>query len=339
MHKIQPHFRNGRFYNHEDEKSHYFLWPTIKILFEWLIKRTHPNINEISSWTLKYEHLERTENLAITWLGHSTFLIQIGNYNILTDPIFGNLPFFKRILPSTLLIDKLPAIDFVLISHNHPDHMDKKTLLALKNHKGIRFLVPYGDKKWFDKYGFSNVIENKWWNINRFDSSYSSLDIDFIFLPSYHWSQRGIFDYNKSLWGSWMIKYNDKHIYFAGDTAYSKHFKCISTEFPKIDIAIMPIAPCEPNDLLSSTHINAEQAGKAFLDLNALNFIPMHWGTYNFGTDDFLDPIRRISKWWNSNINPKDFKFLHLLKNGQRLSDIFSNASNILNKKRYILST
>jgi L-ascorbate metabolism protein UlaG (beta-lactamase superfamily) len=330
MHKIQPHFRNGRFYNCENEKSHYFLWPTIKIFFEWLLRRSHPNENEILNWTLKYQHLERSEQLAITWLGHSTFLIQIGNYNILTDPIFGDLPFFKRVLKSPLLVSELPPIDFVLISHNHPDHMDKRSLYGLKNHNGIRFLVPYGDKKWFDKHRFDNVIENTWWNLNLFDSPYSSLDIDFIFLPSYHWSQRGIFDYNRSLWGSWMIKHNNQYIYFAGDTAYSKHFKSISIEFPKIDVAIIPIAPCEPNELLSSTHINAEQAGNAFLDLNAINFIPMHWGTYNFGTDHFLDPIKRISYWWKNNIKQHEYKFLHLLKNGQRISSEILNSGSLL---------
>jgi L-ascorbate metabolism protein UlaG (beta-lactamase superfamily) len=318
-HKIQPYIYKGRFYNYKGETKSSVLWPSLVMIIENLCTKSHDTML-LQQWIEYSDLVHRVPNAAITWIGHATFLIQIGTINILTDPVFENLSLlYPRILPAGIMLPVMPPIDFVLISHNHRDHMDAPTLEALKKHEKAIFLVPHGDKQWFDKRGFERVIESTWWDRQTYTITGGDSDtIEFTFLPAFHWSQRGLFDYNKSLWGSWMISYNNKTIYFAGDTGYSDHFKCISKEFNDIDIALMPIGPCEPRHIMRNSHMNAEEAGQAFLDLHAKRFIPMHWGTYLFGTDTFLEPIERITNWWKSTVLQED-KFLHITKIGKRL--------------------
>ncbi len=315
---IYPHFSDGRFYNYPGEKRENIILPSLGMLFKSFFNRLSKSKFDFSSWLDVAPVLSRSQDLVITWVGHSTFLIQVNGINILTDPVFGNLSLlFPRIMRPGINLNELPEIDFVIVSHNHRDHMDAACLKVLKNHKNISILVGKGDKAWFDSRGFENVSEHMWWDQKRFARNSFSSDIQFTFLPSYHWSQRGLFDYNKSLWGSWMIQVGDKTIYFAGDTAYSSHFKYIADEFRSIDIAIMPIGPCEPNRLMQDSHISAEQAGQAFLDLEASHFIPMHWGTYYFGLDSFIAPYERIVKWWQGQ-NFDLAKTFHTFKIGER---------------------
>ena len=124
-------------------------------------------------------------------------------------------------------------------------------------------------------------------------------EVRFTFLPAMHWSARGLFDRNKSLWGSWMIEYGQTKIYFAGDSAYSDHFATIADHFPDISLALMPIAPCEPTPWMRKSHLDAHQAVQAFTELQARHFIPMHWGTFAFGHDHFIGPVDRLNAAWS----------------------------------------
>lgn len=321
LYKKYPYFHAGRFYNYKGEKKPGFLFASIYMMLKSHFHRSY-EYPDISSWVGFSEPILRSSELNITWIGHATFLIQIGNINILTDPIFNNLtPFFPRIVPAGIKLSNLPPIDFVIISHNHRDHMDEYAIKEIKKYNpGVTFLVPKGDKAWFDKRKIDPVIECTWWEAQSFTLNLGNLTkIEFNFLPALHWSQRGLFDFNKSLWGSWLINCNGKKIYFAGDTAYWAHFKNIGAQFGPIDIALMPIGPCEPRKWMSHSHVSAEEAGQAFIDLKAKHFIPMHWGTYLLGTDNFLLPLQRICAWW---VNQKldSSKQLHTLKIGQRIT-------------------
>lgn len=329
--KLKPVFKKGRFFNSNETHQGnlyekltllYSLLHEAIIFFTSLFKKRIPE--NIKSWFKPCEiKNESSQFPSITWIGHATFLIQIGKINILTDPIFfNNTILFPRIFSPGIALEKLPKIDYVLISHNHWDHMDSKSLLLLKRmYPNIKFLVPFGDKQWFDNRGFLSSFEFYWWQQHTFENN-----IKFTFLPSHHWSQRGIFDYNKSLWGSWMIEKNGYTIYFAGDTAYSNHFIEIANQFPNIDISLMPIGPCEPREKMSHTHVSAQEAGQGFLELGAKHFIPMHWGTFNFGTDSFETPITRLNNWWKNNDNKLMGKTLNILKVGQRVEFTDLNA-------------
>ena len=213
----------------------------------------------------------------------------------------------------------MPKIDFVLISHKHDDHFNKKTLLFLKKHDPV-FLIPSGTRKWFDKKKFVKVIEKDWWEDSCFLSKNSTLEnIKISFLPAVHWAGNRPYNIDKSVWGSWMIEFAGFKIYFLGDSAYSKHFTEISTKFFGINVAVVPIAPNQPRELTKYSHIDAGEAIQAFIDLKADCFIPMHWGTFRLGADKFIDPIKKLKKSWEEKeIILKD-KRLNILKIGQRI--------------------
>jgi len=236
----------------------------------------------------------------ITWIGHATFLIQIGGFNILTDPVFGAItPLFPRNIAPGLSVDQLPPIDALLISHNHWDHLHGPSLLKLRpkfERWRTEILVPMGDHHWFARWGFSDVQSFEWGQSYELETAHAKINCTF--LPAEHWSRHGVFDRNKSLWGSWMISYGQENIYFAGDSAYGPHFKEIANHFPAITTALMPIAPCEPHRWLELTHMNAEQAVQATLDVGAHTMIPMHWGTFNFGYDYPTSAVERVQRAW-----------------------------------------
>lgn len=294
---MQPFFYKGRYYNHPFEKKHIISYPLVSTLFElyWNFFKTQ-TINK-EQWYLPTAPVRESMMPALTWIGHSTFLIQVAGFNILTDPIFGHLAlFFRRQLPPALQLQEIPPIDYILISHNHLDHMDSASLQFFKQHPSITLLVPAGNKKWFEKRGFPRVKEYSWWEQETFRKNGQLLTITF--LPAYHWSQRSLLDFNRTLWGSWMMQAQGATLYFAGDTAFGPHFQSIATEFPSITCALMPIGPCEPNKWMNKNHINAEEAGQALRLLQARLSIPMHWGTYSFGTDTHDAPYRRLAHWW-----------------------------------------
>ena len=300
------------------------------LILAWSQRKKLQDLREskISDWIVQSDPLSCSIDPVITWIGHASFLIQIGGMNILTDPIFGNTSaLYPRIFEPGIALGKMPHIDYVLISHNHRDHMDRDSLLFLGNkHKKTYFLVPEGDKAWFDRRGFGYTKEHTWWEQTTFSLKYDeSKEIRFTFLPALHWSQRGLFDKNRSLWGSWMIECNGKKIYFAGDTSYWSHFKEISDEFGTVDTALLPIGPCEPRKWVKHSHLDADEAGKAFLDLKATHFVPMHWGTFPIGLDVFDTPVTLLQKWWITHKDELTEKSLHMPKIGQPIKFDFSS--------------
>ena len=182
----------------------------------------------------------------------------------------------------------------------------------------MKFLVAQGDKSWLEKKGFIDVFEHEWWQPFIFNKSGQDA-ITCTFLPANHWSARGLFDRNKSLWGSWMISTSAHTLYFAGDTAYSSHFSAIANEFPTINCALMPIGPQEPHIWMRKTHLDAAQAVQAFIDLKADHFIPMHWGTFQFGLDMHGDPLHKLHAAWQDKALLESPKKLSVLKIGQSL--------------------
>lgn len=198
--------------------------------------------------------------------------------------------------------------------------MDAQSLIMLKQRfPKMKVLVPMGDKDWFDRHLFQHVSEHMWWD-EIVDDERPSLKCTF--LPANHWSQRTLFDKNKSLWGSWMIQDLDFTLYFGGDTSWGMHFKQIGQAFPNIDVALLPIAPGEPRAWMKDSHIDASEAVQAFIDLGAQTLIPMHWGTYHLGFDEYYTPIELLKKSWASVHAKFPLKNLKILKFGELATDM-----------------
>ncbi len=178
-----------------------------------------------------------------------------------------------------------------MISHNHRDHLDEPTILALG--PAPTYVVPLGMASWFRKRGMRHVIELDWWETTEVTTS-SGARVVVSFVPAQHWSQRGLTDENKSLWGGYVLDVGDRRFYFAGDTAYPAAFTEIGKRFPNLDYALLPIGAYAPRWFMRPQHMDPEEAAKAFHELGARALVPMHWGTFHLSDEPMGEPPRRL---------------------------------------------
>ena len=256
-----------------------------------------------------------------TWINHSTFLINIEGVTLLTDPIWGKrcspFKFIGPVRKHTPSVDlaELKKVDHVLISHNHYDHLDKKTVLKLhKLYPDIQWWVPLGVKKWFTKLGITQVKELGWWEEMSFITPKDpSLKISLTAVPTQHFSGRGPRDSWKSLWLGWVVEFtresNTKRLYFVGDTGYNEYdFKAIGDKWPHMDLSLIPIGTYIPRKFMSPVHIDPEQAVKIHQDVGSKQSLGMHWRTFNLSDEEtFRPPYDLFLALSKENIDPLEF--------------------------------
>lgn len=322
--KFKPHIHKGRYYNHEHDRIlprikgflHIVGWHLLRSL-----KRSHkpffPESFRHDEWHSTSPLVADAQQPSITWIGHATFLIQLDGLNIITDPVFFDISrFAARKMAIVHDLDAIPPINAMLISHNHLDHYNEKTLKFFNDRDKPLLCVPQGNKHRLDRLGFSSVMEFDWWQEHTM-VSHTGKQINLIFLPANHWTSRGFVEINRSLWGSWLIQ-GSSTIYFAGDTAYGKHFSIINHHYPAIDIALMPIGPDQPRHLMHDAHVGPEEAVRGFIELGARYFIPMHWGTFPGGHDAFHEPIDELTRQWNAHADVLSAAILRIMKFGEQ---------------------
>ena len=231
------------------------------------------------------------------WIGHATYLINNGDINILTDPIFSKraspIGFAgpKRMIPPAMQLKDLPKIDAVVVSHNHYDHFDIWSLKKLyKLNPETIFMIPVGDKKKLIKAGIKNVVEMNWWESLKVSNT------TFHFTPVQHWSKRGLFDRNKSLWGGWFMQTDALALYHAGDTGYSNDFKTTYERLGAPDYSFIPIGAYDPRWFMKDSHVNPEEAVQIALDLKTSHSFGMHWGTFILTDEPVLEPPVRLER-------------------------------------------
>lgn len=244
---------------------------------------------------------------SLTWVGHATFLIQIGGLNILTDPLWANrLGTAKRLENPGIMMTDLPYIDVVLISHNHYDHLDFRSLKKLTGNPV--FLVPKGLKSSFHRKGLKNTQEFEWWDDIKIEQ------VVFSFVPAQHWSKRTLFDTNKTFWGGWVIteKSKSNSFYFMGDSGYFRGFKEIAKRY-SVDIMLAPIGCYDPEWFMKIQHVTPEQAVQAYLDVEAQLFIPMHFESFALGDDTPQEALERLhAEWALKQLSPDKLKVFKL---------------------------
>ncbi|MDX1706678.1 MBL fold metallo-hydrolase [Pseudidiomarina sp.] len=228
----------------------------------------------------------------VTWLGHATFLLQYQGLNILTDPIFSDraspVSFAgpERYTRKPLDFSELPPIDVVVISHNHYDHLDEKSIDMLGSDP--HYLVPLGLRSWLIEHGIDSrrITELDWWQQVQLGS------VELTATPSQHWSSRSLFDRNETLWASWLITIDDWTAWFGGDTGYNPvQFKEIGNYADTIDVALIPIGAYQPRWFMKTNHVNPAEAVMIHQDLGARLSLAMHWGTFQLAAEGIKETL------------------------------------------------
>ena len=228
--------------------------------------------------------------LSLTWIGHATSLLRLNGHTILLDPQFAQRaspfswigPERKVALPLTL--NELPHIDVVAISHDHYDHLDLDSVLALSRQPGGSplFVTPEGLDTLLRERGVQRVQAVKWMDKLTLDG------LEIYATPARHWSGRGLRDRNQSHWCGWAFRSGDLSAYFTGDTGYSADFVRIGQELEPFDLALIPLGAHAPRDFMRDQHVNPDEAARIHQDVRARHSIGVHWGTFELA-DDALD--------------------------------------------------
>lgn len=258
-------------------------WPACDDVEQVMVNRSKAPIIDQASDTKAWR---------IWYVNHSTVLIQMGKFNIITDPIWANFAGPKqgvgprRTCLAGIALEHLPRIDAVLLSHNHYDHMDLATLTWLQNRFKMPIYTGLGNAFYLPKTW--QVIELDWWQSTRF------LDFELTYTPAQHGSGRGILDQNKALWGSFCLHYQGDYLYFAADTGYCPQFKTLYSRFGSPRLALLPIGAYEPRALMKYVHMNPEEAVQAHLDLQARHSIAIHHRTFQLTDEPRNEPVTRL---------------------------------------------
>jgi len=232
--------------------------------------------------------------ISVTWFGHSTILIRSNNVTIITDPLFGedNMdPLFFGPTPFSFeysyALEDLPPIDYVLISHDHYDHLDMGTIKELKDSK---FYTPLGVKAHLLRWG---IPEENIWEFDWYDEMNISSHLDIALTPAQHFSGRSLFDSDATLWGSWVINLHNRSIFFSGDSGYTEEFVKIGEKYGPFDIAFLESG--QYNLAWQDIHMLPDEAIQAGIDLNASTILPIHNSKYELSLHPWKEPLEEVS--------------------------------------------
>jgi N-acyl-phosphatidylethanolamine-hydrolysing phospholipase D len=260
------------------------------------------------------------EKVTLTWIGHATVLLQLEGRNILTDPHFSKRasPFqwvgAERVVPPGVALDDLPPIDIVLISHDHYDSLDKRTIVKLYEREGgqnTTFFVPLGLKDWFHGLGIQRVVELDWWDQHEEGGLHN------IAVPVHHWSLRNPFSRNETLWAGWVIQTAGFRFFFCGDTGYTPIFKEIGSKLGPFDLSAIPIGAYEPRWFMRYHHLSPEEALQVHLDIGSKRSVAIHWGTFILTDEPLDEPPQRLERALEASGLPK--KAFLVLKHGETI--------------------
>ena len=295
-------FIEGKFRNIKTTYTNFRTLEKKATLMDWFSPPKDKNpLNPLP--TIKFIGKDLAEGKFV-WLGHSTVLMKTEGLVVMTDPVFNRaspLPSFNSksksnffngkpfIFENPVVIDDLPKVDVVIISHDHYDHLDSKAIKDLSN-RIDQFFVPLGVGAHLERWGVNKnrITEYDWYDSKDYKN------IKFTFAPSLHFSGRGVTNGNSTLWGSWMIKSKTLSTYFSGDGGYSETFKKLGNEYGPFDIAFIENGAYNVD--WSNVHMFPDEAVQASIDLKAQVLFPIHWSKFDLSVHPWDEPIIRITK-------------------------------------------
>lgn len=291
---VSDHFDGEVFYNPDVTANKGFL-----DFIQWQFSRDRGEWDEYTETEPGQIIEERIGNgdMLVTFVNHSTFLIQVDDLNILTDPVWADIigPFdtmgLHRMRDPGILMEDIPEIDIILVSHNHYDHMDITTLKHFADLYNPRIYTPLGNKVFLEANGIFNVVEMDWW-----DESQYNQEVTIACVPAQHFSRRGINDHNKTLWAGFVMLLPSGKLFFAGDTGFSEHFQQIYESYGNMRLSLLPIGAYKPEWFMHTMHISPDEAFEVHKILNSLTSIGMHFGTFPLGDDGQYEAVNRIAE-------------------------------------------
>lgn len=238
-----------------------------------------------------FKYLDSTGKDYFVWLGHSTVFMRLGGKAVLTDPVLWDVNFLvRRKTPLPVLPEGLPPIDICLISHNHFDHLNTKSVKYLKKTSDPLFVTGPGYGDYFRSIGVTKTLELDWQESREVEG------IKITSLPVQHWAKRSFSDFNRMLWCSFLVERQGRKYLWVGDTGYFEGFKEIGKDYGPIDVLFIPVGAYEPHWFMKKNHMNPEEAVEAAKDLRAKLAIPIHWGTFDLTDEPLWLPIKRLKE-------------------------------------------
>jgi L-ascorbate metabolism protein UlaG (beta-lactamase superfamily) len=290
---VSDHFDGKKFINPTGIKA-----KGLPEVLKWAFNRKRGPWSEVKNFSYGPRPIARVDKgVKITFVNHSTFLIQANGLNILTDPVWS-----ERVSPFTFLgpkrkrlagirFEDLPTIDLILLSHNHYDHLDLATLKKIYNAHHPKIITPLGVKALLEKHKIKGTADLDWWDEYKLNN-----DVIIQATPAQHFSSRGTFDRDATLWCGFVIKRKDGNVYFVGDTGYNdKTFKEIGARCYPIEVALIPIGAYKPQWFMSPIHCSPEEAVQIHIDLKSNQSIAMHFGTFPLADEGGIEPIHDLS--------------------------------------------
>jgi L-ascorbate metabolism protein UlaG (beta-lactamase superfamily) len=289
-----PNFRDGKFHNAQPAAPTEVEWDSLD---QWLFgKEQRVPPAPIPVVTVDTNRLARKSEpgLRVIWLGHSSVLIEIDGYRVLTDPVVSDRasPFSaigpKRFHPSPIPLAALTGIDAVVHSHSHYDHLDEATTKRLAQ-EGTQFYVGLGVGSHLQQWGVAatQINEMDWWE------SLQLGELTITATPARHYSGRGLFDYQQTLWSSWSISGPKHRFFFSGDSGYSQQFAEIGQRLGPFDLTIIKAGSYGPGQAWIDIHMRPEESALVHTDVRGRVWLPVHWATFNLAYHDWDEPIKR----------------------------------------------